>query len=337
MWSPTLRLCQNVSYCSGIPAVRSSPVKPQRSIAVLALSAATALVLAGCGGKTTDTGSGGQKQADVSVSSATDIAALVPDNIRSKGTITIGTDASYPPNEFSSDGGKTFQGMDIDLGNAIGKTLNLKVKFVNAPFDGLLAGLAAGKYDMSMSSFTDNAEREKTVDFVTYYKAGTSIAVKKGNPNKVEGQEDLCGLRVAAEKGTTQLDTLTKKTFDDGTPTLAGTCAKDGKKAPVPVALPDQNAVNAALIAGRADAFIADSPVAEYQVKQTNGGLELGGEATDVAPYGIAIPKGSGTYKDAVQKAVKKLIDDGTYGKILDTWGLKDGGITEPVINGAGG
>jgi polar amino acid transport system substrate-binding protein len=310
-------------------------VKLSRTRAVLALAAASALALAGCGGKTTDTG--GDKQAQVTVSQAADIAALVPQAIRSKGTITIGTDASYAPNEFSENGGKSFQGMDIDLGNAIGKTLNLQVKFANAPFDGLLAGLAAGKYDLSMSSFTDTSEREKTVDFVTYFQAGTSIAVKKGNPLGIKNQSGLCGVRVAAEKGTTQLDSLTKDKFEDGTPTLRGTCLKSGKKAPVAVSLPDQNAVNAALQAGRADAFTADSPVVDYQVKITNGGVEQGGETTDVAPYGIAIPKSSGTFKEAVQKAVKKLIDDGTYGKILDTWGLKDGAITEPQLNGAGG
>jgi polar amino acid transport system substrate-binding protein len=311
-------------------------VRPQRATVAVALSAAAALALAGCGGKTTDSGAA-PKTAEVTVSQAADLAALVPDAIKSKGTITIGTDASYPPNEFSTDGGKTFQGMDIDLGNAIGKKLNLQVKFQNAPFDGLLAGLASGKYDLSMSSFTDTTEREKTVDFVTYFRAGTSIAVKKGNPLKITGSDGLCGVRVAAEKGTTQLDSLTKDKFDDGTPTLKATCVKGGKKAPVAVPLPDQNAVNAALVAGRADAFTADSPVVEYQIKATDGGIEQGGESTDVAPYGIAIPKTSGTFKDAIQKAVKALIDDGTYGKIMDTWGLKDGQITDPVVNGAGG
>lgn len=311
-------------------------MRPQRATVVVALSAAAALALAGCGGKTTDSGAA-PKTAEVTVSQSADIAALVPAAIKSKGTITIGTDASYPPNEFSTDGGKTFQGMDIDLGNAIGKTLNLQVKFQNAPFDGLLAGLASGKYDLSMSSFTDTTEREKTVDFVTYFRAGTSIAVKKGNPLKITGSDGLCGVRVAAEKGTTQLDSLTKDKFDDGTDTLKATCVKGGKKAPVAVPLPDQNAVNAALVAGRADAFTADSPVVEYQIKATNGGIEQGGSSTDVAPYGIAIPKTAGTFKDAIQKAVKALIDDGTYGKIMDTWGLKDGVITDPVVNGAGG
>jgi polar amino acid transport system substrate-binding protein len=310
-------------------------VRVRSALAVPSLLAVGAMVLAGCGGKTTD--SGGNKQAEVTVSQNADIAALVPDKIKSKGAITIATDATYAPNEFSTDGGKTFQGMDIDLGKAIGQVLGLQVKFVNTPFDGIIAGLAAGKYDLGMSSFTDNAEREKTVDFVTYFKAGTSIAVKKGNPLGIKGQADLCGKRVAAEKGTVQLDSLTKDKLEDGTVTLRGTCKKDGKPVPKPVALPDQNAVNSALIAGRADAFTADSPVVEYQVKITNGGVEQGGEAADVAPYGIAIPKSSGTFKEAVQKAVKKLIDDGTYGTIMDTWGLKDGAITDPKVNGAGG
>lgn len=310
-------------------------MRVRRTFAAPVVLAAAALLVAGCGGKTTD--SGGNKQAQVTVTQAADIAALVPDAIKSKGTITIATDASYAPNEFSTDGGKTFQGMDIDLGNAIGKVLNLQVKFVNTPFDGILAGLAANKYELGMSSFTDNAEREKTVDFVTYFKAGTSIAVQKGNPLGIKSQEDLCGKKVAAERGTIQLDSLTKDALEDGTATLRGTCKTSGKPVPVAVPLPDQNAVNNALIAKRADAFTADSPVVDYQVKITNGGIEQGGTAADVAPYGIAIAKTSGAFKDAVQKAVQKLIDDGSYTKIMQTWGLTDGAITESKINGAGG
>jgi polar amino acid transport system substrate-binding protein len=95
--------------------------------------------------------------------------------------------------------------------------------------------------------------------------------------------------------------------------------------------------VNNALIAGRADAFTADSPVVDYQIKVTNGGIETGGEAADVAPYGIAIAKSSGQLKDAVLKAVQKLVTDGTYTKIVSTWGVTDGAITDPKINGAAG
>jgi polar amino acid transport system substrate-binding protein len=291
-------------------------------------------VLAACGGKTTETEN---KKTDVTALSKDDaLAAKVPDNIRQKGELVVATDATYAPNEFSNDGGKTFVGMDIDLGNAIGKVLGLKVTFVNATFDGILAGVQAGKYDLGMSSFTDRKDREEIVDFVNYFRAGTSIAVKKGNPLGIQSQADLCGKKVAAERGTIQLDTVTKDKDEDGNPTLRGQCLKDGKPAPVAVPEPDQNGVNAALIAGRADAFIADSPIVEYQVKQTDGEVVQGGETTDVAPYGIAVPKNAGTLKDAVQGAVQKLIDDGHYAKILETWGLRNGAIDKATINAAG-
>lgn len=300
----------------------------------IAVMAATALVLVACGGKTTETQNKSTSTEELTKDDA--LAAKVPENIRQKGEIVVATDATYAPNEFSNDGGKTFVGMDIDLGNAIGRLLGLKVTFTNASFDGILAGVQAGKYDLGMSSFTDNKDREQIVDFVTYFKAGTSIAVKKGNPLGIQSQADLCGKRVAAERGTIQVDTLNKDKDENGNPTLRGQCLKDGKPAPVAVPEPNQNGVNAALVAGRADAFIADSPIVDYQVKVTNGDIEQGGSTTDVAPYGIAIAKNAGTLRDAIQGAVQKLMDDGHYKKILNTWGLQGGAIDTAQINAAG-
>ncbi|HEX5496700.1 MAG TPA: ABC transporter substrate-binding protein [Mycobacteriales bacterium] len=304
-------------------------------LAATAAVAVAALVLAGCGGKTTDNQN--KTTSTNGLHKDESLAAKVTDGIRKKGKLVIAADATYPPNEFSNDGGKTFVGMDVDLGNAIGKLLGLKVTFVNASFDGILAGVQAGKYDLAMSSFTDTAEREKIVDFVTYFKAGTSIAVRKGNPLGITSEADLCGVKVAVERGTTQLDELTKDKDPDGNPTLKAQCAQSHRKVPVAVPETDQNGVNSALVSGRADAFTADSPVVAYQVKITNGGIEQGGVSTGVAPYGIAIPKGTGSFRDAVLGAVKKLMADGQYGKILDTWGLRSGAITDPKIDPASG
>lgn len=303
------------------------------AVAVLA----TATALAGCGGKTTDTKNKTTSTVELKKDDA--LAKMLPDRIRQKGEIVIAADASYAPNEFSNDGGKTFVGMDIDLGNAIGKVLGVKVKFVNANFDGILAGIEAGKYDLGMSSFTDRKDREQIVDMVTYFRAGTSIAVRKGNPLNITTAADLCGKRVSAERGTIQVDAITKEKDEDGNLTLLGQCLKDGKPAPVAVPQPDQNGVNGTLVANRADAFTADSPVVDYQVKVTNGDIEQGGETTDVAPYGIAVPKDKGDapeYSKAIQGAVKKLIDGGHYKKILDTWNLQTGAITDPQVNPAG-
>src|SRR5262249_47424644 len=97
------------------------------------------------------------------------VAALVPGAIKSKGSLTVAADATYAPNEFIGSDGHTVVGMDADLAKALGQVMGLKVNMVNATFDTIIPGLASGKYDLGMSSFTDTKAREKTVDFVTYF------------------------------------------------------------------------------------------------------------------------------------------------------------------------
>ena len=302
------------------------------TVVVIIAAGATALTaLAGCGGKTT---SSEKKSATVSVSANTSLHDLLPQSVKTKGSLNMATDASYAPNEFTNDGGKSFQGFDIDLANAIGTKLGVKINISNAQFDGILAGINSKRFDFSMSSFTDNKSREQADDFVTYFSAGTSIGVVRGNPKNIKSQDDLCGKNVAAEKGSTQLNALTKDKDDSGALTLRGTCLSKNLPAPNAVPLPDQNGVNQAVIAGRADAFISDSPVVAYQVKLVAGQIQQGGTTTDVAPYGIAFSKNS-PLTPIFQKAVTALIADGTYTKIIDTWGLQSGAVTESKIDAA--
>ncbi len=103
------------------------------------------------------------------------IAAQVPDAVKTKGTLTVATDPTYPPNEFLSREDHTLTGMDPELMRAAGALMGLKVKFVYEPFNKILASVAAGDYDVGASSFTDTKKREQTVDFVDYYAAGTSL------------------------------------------------------------------------------------------------------------------------------------------------------------------
>lgn len=259
-------------------------------------------------------------------------AAQVPASFKAKGTLTIATDASYAPNEFTAQGSGDIIGMDVDLGNSIGKVLGLNVKFVNASFDGILAGIEAGRYDLGMSSFTDTKEREQTVDFVNYFTAGTSTMVTSCNPKHINTTNDLCGKTVGAEQGTTQLDQLTKPDVDGS---VVKRCQDAGKPAPNAKGFPKQTDVNTALQAGRIDAYLADSPVVDYALEQTGGVFKKVGGDLDTAPYGIAVPKDGGTLKTAVQLAVQKLMDDGTYKQILDHWGVSSGAITKSGLNGA--
>jgi len=258
-------------------------------------------------------------------STVSSIAAQVPASIKSAGTLTVAADATYAPNEFVAPNGSTVIGMDADLAKALGQVMGLTVTMQNATFDTIIPGIASGKYDLGMSSFTDTLARQQTVDFVTYYTAGTSFYVQaSGGPN-VRTLADLCGKTVAAEKGTTQQDDATAQ---------AAKCKAASKPAVTVQTYNDQNGVNLALSSGRADVAMADSPVAAYQVKVSDGGFKLSGSSYANAPYGIAIPKNNGM-APPVLAAVQHLMANGTYMKILDKWGIERGAITNPQINGA--
>jgi polar amino acid transport system substrate-binding protein len=283
---------------------------------------ATVLALTGCASKKSTA-----TTSPTSAAAAGDPASLVPASIKTAGVLNIATDASYAPNEFYDKDGKTIIGMDVDLGKAIAAKLGLKANFENVTFDNIIPGLAGGKYDLGMSSFTDTKEREKTVDFVTYFSAGESLIVAKGNPKNVTGPDtSLCGLTIAVEKGTTE---------ESEVPALSKTCTDAGKKAVTALSSDDQNTANLALTSGRADVGSADSPVAEYAVKQSNGAFEIAGKSYEDAPYGIALPKSDGKFAQAVQGALAALIADGSYKTILTTWGVADGAITAAAVNGA--
>ncbi|MGC1815061.1 MAG: ABC transporter substrate-binding protein [Solirubrobacterales bacterium] len=304
-------------------------MKPRLTILIAVIAFAAVTVAAGCGSSNNDNGttSGGGTLTAASFSVQTDpaIAGQVPADIKSSGQLTVAADATYPPDEFIASDGKTVIGMDADLAKAIAELMGLKAAVQNATFDSIIPGLAAGKYDLGMSSFTDTKEREKTVDFVTYLTAGTSIYVKASGGTNFTSLDQLCGHKAAAEKGTTQQDDIT---------TQDQKCKAEGKPGVTGVILPDQNGVNLALSSGRADAALADSPVAAYIVKQSNGQFKVSGGPFPPEPYGIAIPKNSGLTQP-VLAAVKALIADGTYKKILDYWGLQAGAITNPQVNGA--
>ena len=260
------------------------------------------------------------------------IAAGLPDKYKQSGAIVVATDASYPPNEFVVEGSNDPIGMDIDLANALGQILGLKVTIEPASFAGIIAGINAGRYDMSLSSFTDTKAREESVNFVTYFEAGTSTMVLAGNPQNITTVTDLCGKPVGAENGTTQLDQLNDATVEGS---VVKACTDAGKPAPIAQGFPTQIDVNSALVAGRIDAYLADSPVVAYAVKQTGDKFEKVGEDQDAAPYGIALPKEPAALTTTMQQAMQELIDSGAYMQILDNWGVSSGAITTSAVNGA--
>jgi polar amino acid transport system substrate-binding protein len=253
------------------------------------------------------------------------VEKLVPAAIKSKGTLTVAADASYAPNEFIGPDGHTVVGMDADLTKALAAVMALKANVVNATFDTIIPGLQAGKYDLGASSFTDTKAREKVVEFVDYFLAGTSFFTKAQGGTSVAGLADLCGKSVSVESGTTeQTDAQTQ----------SGKCTKAGKPKVTVLVYPTQTAANLALSSGRAQLSMADSPVAAYQVKQSNGQFKITGQTYGTAPYGLAVPKKSGLTQP-VLVGLETLMRDGTYAAILSKWGIQSGAISKAAINGA--
>ena len=244
--------------------------------------------------------------------------------VKSKGTLTVAMDATYAPDEFIAPNGSTIVGMDADLSTAITQVLGLKAKLVNATFDTIIPGIQSGKYDMGASSFTDTIARQKVVDFVDYFTAGEGFYVKSGSPLAFNGLASLCGHSVAVESGTTEQSDAQAQ---------AKKCTKPARDRDV-LAFGNQSQANLAVSSGRADVGFADSQVAGYIVATSNGVFQNSGTAFEVAPYGLALPKGNGMAAP-VQAAVNYLIGNGVYSQILTKWGVQSGAVTTSVVNGA--
>lgn len=289
----------------------------RRIAGLLLATAALALVVTGFAGASSSTSLGLKK--------VPKIAKMVPAKIRHKGTLKVASDATYAPMEFIAKDGKTVIGVDADLAKALGTVMGLTFKVENASFDGIIPGLKSHKYDIGMSSFTDTKARQKVVDFVTYFSAGTSFYEKASGGPALSGLSALCGKSVAVENGTTEQADATAQNKK---------CKNAGKPGVSVKAYPDQNAANLAISSGRQQIGMADSPVAAYIVKQSHGQFKLVGKSYGTAPYGIALPKHNGMAKPMLA-AVKYLIKQGAYETILKKWGVQRGAISNPKINGA--
>ncbi|MDI3403309.1 ABC transporter substrate-binding protein [Streptomyces cavernicola] len=244
-------------------------------------------------------------------------AALLPTDVKTKGTLSVASDASYRPFEYFDTDNKTITGFDIDLTDAVGAKLGLKVRHVNAGFDSILPGLAAKKYDIGASAFSITPERAKTVDFVTYLRGGTGIAVKTGNPLGLKMEpKSLCGHAVSAQKGSVQgLSQL---------PEISKSCTEAGRK-PVAIELfPSQDGANLAVVSGRVDAVMADTISLGIQAEASGGKFELvDGPLYAPDRYGLAVPKNS-PLKPALEAAVKAILSDGTVDALMKKWEISE-------------
>ncbi|KIQ63619.1 hypothetical protein TR51_34025 [Kitasatospora griseola] len=297
---------------------------PARQRLAIAAAAGSLLLLTACGSSS----SGGSASAD--------LHGQLPDPVRSSGVLRVGTDLKYAPIGFKTAEGKP-DGLDVDLANALGQALGVRVQFAETPFERLFLGLQAHEFDVVMSGMTDNLQRRdgtdakgmkmnSGVDFVDYFVTGTSIVVAKGNPQKVGTLDDLCGRTVALQRGTVQAVLAERQ---------AAVCDKAHKKLTVQQTDTDDQAL--ALVAqGKAAADLSDTPAAAYAAQQGRGGaqFQVAGEQMQAGPYGIVLSKEDTALRDVLVKALDRVIRSGEYDKILAKWGLSSGAAQNAVVNG---
>ena len=280
-------------------------------------------VLAGCGGPgAADAGDAVDRP---TVDTDTGLHERLPAEVREAGVLVIGTDATYAPATFFGPDGRTVVGFEADLGAALGQVLGVRVDFSVVEFEGLLGALGARDIDLVLSAMTDTAERQQQADFVNYFRAGTSVVVQRGNPSGVSELRDLCGEKVAVERGTVQVDLLER---------IQRHCP-----AGRPVQVQEQSTNADALVelrTGRVAAVLNDYPPAAYLTTdaRTQADYQLASD-TQYEPglYGIAVAQERTQLREAVQAGLERLLADGVYVEVLTEWGVAEGALRTVSVN----
>lgn len=214
------------------------------------------------------------------------------------GVLTVGSDTTYPPMEYKE--GDKIVGFDVDLTQAIADKIGLKLDYQTSAWDGIFPALIAHKFDMVISAVTITPDREKEMNFSTpYYKVDQTALVKADSG--IDSVSKLDGKIAGVQIGTTgeieakKIANLKVNTYDDNL-----------------LAIED-------LKAGRVDAVICDSIVGDVYAKD-NADVKVGFVITTNESYGIAFAKDTPELRDAVNTALKSLMDDGTFAEISKKW-----------------
>jgi polar amino acid transport system substrate-binding protein len=321
-----------------------SSSRPRSRTAIWGSAAAGTLLtltLAACGGPSAPQPGDAAAETPSSSSTIPDTSALldgvttddalaeqVPADIADAGKLTVGSNVQSAPNNFYAADGSTVIGSDHDLITAIGSKLGLDVEYQNQDFGSLITSLQSGRVDVTIAAMNDTAERQQAIDFVDYLTSGITLMVQKGNPADITGPDTLCGKKIAVVTGTSQQE------FAEATNAQCGT---DGEE-PLEITVTDSDSQNQTqLRTGRIDAIVNDLPSAVYISKTTQDGTAfevVPGDVIDGAPYGIGVNKDTPELRDAIAAALDALIEDGTYGDILEAWGITSGSVTEATVNG---
>jgi len=243
-----------------------------------------------------------------------DAALTVP------GKLVICSDIPYPPLEYFDATGNPI-GSDIEIGQEIARRIGLDAVINNTVFDTIIPALIGGKCDIIISDQNITADRVKQVDMIPYFQAGQSFVVAVGNPAGITTTDSLCGKKVAAETGTTEVDYMNK--------TLTPACTAKGLPAIDAKTFGKDSDALLALQSGQVDAYFADTPPAAYYTIQHPDQFVLA-PIPPLAPAfaGISVLKSNIGLRDTVQSVLVGMINDGTYLTILKKNAVDSGAVT---------
>lgn len=267
--------------------------------------AVAGLGLVGCGGSSTSGTSSAGSSAGSAASSSKDGYTLVKD-----GTLTVGTAAEYEPFEYMEDG--QYKGFDLDLIQDIAKKLGLTVEFANVDFDTIVPGVSSGaKYDVGIGAITVTPERKKEVDFTdSYYMDDQAIVTMKNNADitgdNYKEKLDSADAKIAVQSGSTA-EAFAKENF------------------PNAELVPFKNATDcfSALQAGQSVALVTNRSVAAQLVATSFDNEQVVKLISTGEEYAIAVNKDNSGLKDAINKALKELTDDGTVDSLMGQYNIK--------------
>jgi polar amino acid transport system substrate-binding protein len=307
-------------------------VRRMKKVFVSSILLVVVLVLGACAPAASNGGDAAPDAAPVTVGAP--VAQVPAGDLVRANYLTVCSDIPYPPQEFYDENGDP-QGVDIDIANEIGNRLGLKVQFVNTVFDTIIAAVTSGKCDIIVSAMNITKDRNKQISMIPYFKAGQSLVVAKGNPEKISSVMDLCGKSVAAESGTTEVDFIQGSGDYEGNG-LMQKCAAEGKgEVNLVITQKDSDSLQQ-LQTGKVAAYSTDSPVAAYYTVQHPDQFEIAGEVFETVNEGIGLPCQADDCTDApltavgeaVKTALISMFEDGTFQSILDEWNLSSSGVS---------
>ncbi|MFJ9518321.1 ABC transporter substrate-binding protein [Kitasatospora sp. NPDC101801] len=318
---------------------------PRRALVAAAAGLTATLLLTACGGEAAadlnagkgNTAPDGTKvnltadQKRVTTGKVDAIAALVPEEIRKRGTLrVVDSLGTTPPLDFYADDNKTVIGAEPDIAYLVGDVLGLKVELNPVSWENIFVGLDAGKYDAGFSNITVTEARKEKYDFATYRLDILGFEAKKGAGWKVTGPKDVAGHTIAVASGTNQEKLLIGWNEEN---------LRNGLK-PVDIKY-FQNSADyyLALGSGRIDAYLGPNPTAAFHVAQTGETEIIGtysGAGADVLGKIAATTKKDNGLVKALHEAIGEIVKNGTYGQVLKRWGLENEAVQTPELNPPG-